>query len=456
MPIVDAISQLFLHLEGRNQPMHVGGLQLFELPEDAGPDYVRRLVDRVRGFTTVDAPFNQCLVHHLGAPFWRTDNDLDLDFHVRHLALPEPGAIRDLLALVSMLHGALLDRARPLWEMYVIEGVTERRFALYIKFHHAMMDGVSAMRLIRGFLGEQPDAAALHVPWSFPSRGSGTRGSRSALGHARASLNAATRQLAALPGAAGELYTSWQDARQDPDFTGPMGAPASMFNRSISGSRRVAAQSYALDRIRRIGEAFDATVNDVVLAMCAYALRQYLIDNQALPERPLIALVPVSLHDEAGETGNRVGVFYVNLATDVADPVDRLAAIQRSVAYWKRRYKSLSSEQILALAGSLSAPAGLNLLTGIAPRHQGFNVVISNIPGPDKPLYFGDARMQGMYPLSIVLDGQALNISLTSYDDALEFGLTACRRSVPSMQNLLKYLGEALDALESGPAVASA
>ncbi|RJS92485.1 wax ester/triacylglycerol synthase family O-acyltransferase [Salinisphaera sp. Q1T1-3] len=447
MTVVDPIGQLFLHLERRNQPMHVGGLQLFELPDDAPVDYVRRLVERARRFDMVQPPFDRRLVQRLGQSFWRADTGLDLEYHVRHLALPAAGAIRDLLALVSMLHGALLDRARPLWEMYIIEGVADHRFAIYTKFHHAMMDGVSAMRLMHRFVSQTPDAETVHMPWSLPRKRSRQTSGR--LADSWQTIQAGARQALALPSVPGALYQSWHDARQDADFTGPMRAPACMLNRPISGSRRVAAQGYSLTRIRAVAARFDATVNDIVLAMCASALRAYLIDNDGLPARPLIALVPMSLHDDKHDaTGNKVGAIYTNLATNVADPLDRLSAIQRSVAYWKRRYKTMSPAQIMAFTATLSAPAGLNLLTGAAPRHQAFNVVISNVPGPAEPRYLGEARMVGMYPLSVVLDGQALNISLTSYADAIEFGLIACRRSVPSMQNLLQYLGEALDALD--------
>lgn len=445
MPIVDPVSQIFLRLERRNQPMHVGGLQLFALPDDAPADYVHRLVDRVRAEDTIQSPFDKRLKYRLGQPFWIDDRDFDMEYHVRHMALPEPGTIRDLLALVSMLHGALLDRARPLWEIYVIEGVTDNRFAIYTKFHHAMMDGVSAMRMLRRYLASEPGPENFRVPWQLP-RPSSRRSNAWSAGWSL--LQGSYRQAAALPAAARSLYDAWHDARHEPDFTGPAEAPACMLNRPISGSRRFAAQGYSFDRIHDVASAFGATVNDVVLAMCSTALRRYLIDHDALPRDPLIAMLPVSLHDDEQTTGNRVGLIYANLATDIADPADRLAVIKRSVDYWKRRYKRMSAEQIMAVVAALSAPAGLNLLSGIAPGRQSFNVVISNVPGPDDTLYFGDAEMLGMYPMSIVLDGQALNISLVSYRDMLEFGLTACRRSLPSMQNLLKYLGDALDELE--------
>ncbi|MGB7757166.1 MAG: wax ester/triacylglycerol synthase family O-acyltransferase [Salinisphaera sp.] len=446
MSIVDPISQIFLRLERRNQPMHVGGLQLFSIPEHAPADYVHQLVDRARAQNAIQPPFDKRLKYRFGQPFWIEDHDFDMEYHVRHLALPEPGAIRDLLALVSMLHGGLLDRARPLWEVYVIEGVTDNRFAIYTKFHHSMMDGISAMRVLRRFLSIDPGTEHFRVPWQLPPRAQARPRPWSA---GLAMLQSGYRQAAALPGTARSLYAAWYDARHDPDFTGPAEAPACILNRSVSGSRRFAAQGYSMTRIRRVAEAFGATVNDVVLALCSSALRRYLSDQDALPRAPLIAMLPVSLRDDDDDgAGNRVALIYANLATDVADPAERLAAIKRSVDYWKRRYKRMSAEQIMAMVAAMSAPAGLNLLSGLAPSHQSFNVVISNVPGPEDTLYFGDAEMLGMYPMSIVLDGQALNISLVSYRDTLEFGLMACRRAVPSVQNLLKYLDDALDELE--------
>ncbi len=358
--------------------------------------------------------------------------------------MPKPGAIRDLLALISILHGGLLDRSRPLWEFYFIEGITGGRFAVYSKFHHALMDGVSAVQVIRRSLQRTAEAGEFQVPWQLDTA--------EETGHPPAGawslLCAGMRQGAALPGAGWELYRSWQDAG-DPDFTTITQAPRTLLNRRISGSRRFAAQSYSLSRIKRLARHYQATINDLVLALCAGALRRYLIELDALPDAPLVAMVPVSLHSSDTEhIGNQVALILTSLATDIADPVARLAAIQRSVNYWKRRYQQMSNERLMALAAALSAPAGINLLTGIAPKRQSFNVIISNIPGPRETLYLDAAELTGMYPVSLVLDGQALNISLVSYRDSLEFGLLACRRLLPSMQHLLGYLADALDELE--------
>ncbi|MBO9469956.1 wax ester/triacylglycerol synthase family O-acyltransferase [Endozoicomonas sp. G2_2] len=450
MRLLNPVDQIFLRLERRNQPMHVGGLQLFSLPENAGPDYVRELVATARGFSDVQPPFDRRLKYRFGQPFWVDDDSFDLEYHVRHLALPQPGAIRDLLALVSMLHGALLDRSRPMWETYIIEGVTGNRFAVYTKFHHSIMDGISAMRVMRRSLNNQPSPGGMLVPWALSSDGGDTPAARRAppWRSALKAIGATGRQLAALPRVGHEVLQAWQDARHEPGFTAFKQAPSCMLNRRISGSRRFAAQSYSLSRIKRLAKHYDATVNDIVLAMCASALREYLIEQDALPGQPLIAMLPVSLHTADSGTGNNVAMIFASLATDVADPVERLATIRQSVDHWKRRYEAMTSEQILGFTAALGTPAGVNLLTGIAPKHQSFNVVISNVPGPSETLYYGDATLEGMYPVSIVLDGQALNISMVSYQDSLEFGLIACRRSVPSMQHMLQFLADALDDLE--------
>lgn len=450
MRLLNPVDQIFLRLERRNQPMHVGGLQLFSLPEGAGPDYVREIVAAARSFSDVQAPFNRRLKYRFGQPFWVDDDSFDLEYHVRHLALPRPGAIRDLLALVSMLHGALLDRSRPMWETYVIEGVTGNRFAVYTKFHHAIMDGISAMRVMRRSLNDQPTPGGMCVPWCLPGDESASAPARRPAPWRTAwkTIGTTARQMAALPRVGQEVVHAWQDARHEPGFTAFKQAPACMLNRRISGSRRFAAQSYSLTRIKRLAKHYEATVNDIVLAMCASALRDYLIEQDALPDDPLVAMLPVSLHTADSDTGNNVAMIFASLATDVADPIERLATIQRSVDHWKRRYKAMTSEQILGFTAALGTPAGVNLLTGVAPRHQSFNVVISNVPGPSETLYYGDAKLEGMYPVSIVLDGQALNISMASYRDTLEFGLIACRRSVPSMQHMLQFLADALDALE--------
>jgi diacylglycerol O-acyltransferase len=234
-------------------------------------------------------------------------------------------------------------------------------------------------------------------------------------------------------------------------------APKTMLNVPITGARRFAAQSWPMERIRRVGKAAEATVNDVVLAMCSGALRSYMLGLDALPESPLIAMVPVSLHvdDHHREGGNAIGVVMCNLGTHLADPAARLAAINASMTDGKEAMAGMSAVQIMAMSALGMSPLAIAPLLGVQNMlRPPFNLVISNVPGPRSPLYYNGARLDGLYPLSIPVDGQALNITCTSYSDELAFGLTGCRRSVPHLQRLLGHLDDELNALETAAGVA--
>lgn len=441
--------QMFLWLERRNQPMHVGGLQLMEPPPNAPADYLTKLAERCRQFTHAEKPFNQRLVKRMGLWFWDEDRDFDLDYHFKHLSLPKPGRIRELLELVSKLHSALLDRERPMWELYLIEGIEGGRVALYSKIHHALVDGVAAMRLLQRAMSTDPKTEVTPIWAQPPRRSASSGGSASPMHLMTTALTEAKAQAATLPKVTRALLQSLRDRRGNPDFVSAYQAPRSVLNQAITGSRRFAAQSWALDRIKAAGKQHGATLNDIVLAMCASALRRYLADQAALPDKPLIAMVPVSLRKDDSDGGNQVAMILANLGTHISDPVERLAAIKRSMQTSKDRFAQMNQKEIMNYLGAMMAPSGLNMVTGLLPKWQSFNVIISNVPGPKETLYFHGAKLTGMYPVSIVLDGFALNITLNSYVDKLEFGLIACRRSLPHMQRLLDHLEAGLAELEA-------
>jgi diacylglycerol O-acyltransferase len=441
--------QGFLWLERRNQPMHVAGLQLLTPPKNE-MGWLDRMVDTAKAATTAHAPFNQKLVRRGGMWFWDEDREFDVESHFHHLSLPAPGRIRELLALVSKLHGNLMDRTKPLWEMYIISGLEDGRIGLYSKIHHALVDGVAANRMLMRQMSESADERELVPLWSMERkrRSNGDAAKTGPLAVLAQGVAMAKEQALAMPKVARELFKEVR-ARKDPDVVSPFQAPRSILNQRISGARRFAAQSYSFKRMRDAGKALDATVNDVALALCSTALRRYLQELDALPDKPLVAMVPVSLRRDDSDSGNQVAMVLANLATDVADPRERLAAIVRSMAHSKERFSRMSQLEIMNYLAVIMAAGGINMATGLAPRWQAFNVVVSNVPGPRKTLYFNGARMDGTYPLSIVLDGQALNITLTSYVDNMEIGLTACRRTLPHMQKLLQYLEDALVELET-------
>ncbi|HCO08422.1 MAG TPA: wax ester/triacylglycerol synthase family O-acyltransferase [Acinetobacter ursingii] len=431
------IDFIFLSLEKRQQPMHVGGLFLFEIPENAPDTFMQDLVNDIRKSKTIPVPpFN----NRLSGLFWDEDEEFDLDHHFRHVSLPHPGRIRELLIYISQEHSTLIDRAKPLWTCNIIEGIEGNRFAMYFKIHHAMVDGVAGMRLIEKSLSDDPTEKSIVPPWCVEGKRA-KRLKESKPGRIKKVLMGLKDQLQATPRVMQELsQTLLKDFGRNPDYVSSFQAPSSILNQRVSSSRRFAAQSFELDRFRHIAKALDVTINDIVLAVCSGALREYLISHQSLPNKPLIAMVPASLRSDDSDVSNRITMILANLATHKDDPLERLQTIRRSVQNAKQRFKRMTSDQILNYSAVVYGPAGLNILSGMMPKHQAFNLVISNVPGPREPLYWNGAKLDALYPASIVLDGQALNITMTSYLDKLEVGLTACRNALPRMQNLLTHL----------------
>lgn len=446
--------QLFLWLERRNQPMHVGGLILLDAPSgNGGEPFVRKIVAQMRTYTEAVAPFNQRLVSRLGMWFWDEDPEFDLEAHFFHLSLPKPGRIRELLELVSKLHASPMDRAKPLWEAYLIDGLEDGRVGLYVKVHHALVDGVACMKMLQRSMADSPDIHDMPPFWANPDLRGHSQRSEQAEGFVTLmgrALDITKTQLSSLPKVIKEVARSiWQTSVADPDFVSVIQAPRSVLNQRITASRRFAAQSWSMERIKACALELDMTLNDVVLAMCGAALRKYLLELNALPARPLVAMVPVSLRRDDTATGNHVALLLANLATDTEDPVERLEKVARSVNDSKQRFANMTQTEIMNYVATMMGISGVNMLTGIAPKLQAFNIVISNVPGPKHKLYFNGAGVDGVYPVSLLLDGQALNITLNSYDGKLEFGLVACRRTLPSMQKLLQYLEEGLQELEA-------
>ena len=452
MKRLTALDLGFIYLEKRNQPLHVAYLNLLTPPPDAPPDFVQKLVERLRSYAAPLPPFNQRLDSRLGAAYWVEDPEFDIEQHVIHLSLPRPGRIRDLLSMVSRMHASHLDRAYPLWRTYVIEGVEGGRIATYSKVHHAVADGIAGTRLTLRSMSANPDEI-LPPPWAVPPQG--RRASAGSI--LTAPVSGAARLVSRfrdafgnVPGVARELRQSMRESREHhPDFVPGNAAPPSILNRPISASRRYWAQSFSLPRARSVGKVLGGTVNDIVLAMCAHALRRYLLDLHALPERPLIAGVPMSTRRDRSETGNQLGFMLVNLGTHQEDAGDRLRTIVASVEHNKQRFMKMKAGEVLGYGATLMAPGLLNMLTNPKRGRLAFNLVISHVPGPRTALYWMGCSVDAMYPVSVVVDGMALNISLTSQHDRIDFGVIACRRTLPQVQRVMDYLGEGLEQLEA-------
>jgi len=440
------IDFIFLSLEKRQQPMHVGGLFLFQIPDNAAASFIQDLVSDIRNSKSIPIPpFN----NKLNGFFWDEDEEFDLDHHFRHIALPQPGRIRELLTYISQEHSALIDRAKPLWTCHIIEGIEGNRFAMYFKIHHAMVDGIAGMRLVQKSLAHDPKTKSIVPPWCVE----GPRAKRlkqPKVSRAKSILEGLKSQLQATPRVAYELsQTIMKDMGRNPDYVSSFQAPSSILNQRVSSSRRFAAQSFEFSRLRHISDALGVTINDIVLAICSGALREYLIHQNALPKKPLIAMVPASVRDDDSETSNRITMILANLGTHKEDPLERLKIVRRSVLNAKQRFKRMNANQILNYSAFIYGAAGLNIASGLMPKRQAFNLVISNVPGPQEPLYWNGARLEALYPASIILDGQALNITMTSYMDKLEVGLTACRNALPKMQNLLTHLEDEIQTFET-------
>jgi WS/DGAT/MGAT family acyltransferase len=450
----------FLYGETPSWHMHISALMIVDPSTSVGPfdfERVRQhtieripLVPQFR-LKLIDVPFG------LDRPGWVEEPDFDPDYHIRRIAVPAPGGQRELGELVGRLASYKLDRRKPLWEMWIIEGLERGRVGVLYKIHHAMIDGVSGMGLAEVSFDLEADPGERdltpvpfdhhHVP-SWPER------------LAFGLVNFATR----VPYRTARF--AWQSARQAltlADFArrrrpmmGPFSAPRTSLNGEFTPHRRFAWVSVPLPRVKEVKRAYDVKLNDVVLALCAGALRRYLQKIDDLPEQPLIAQVPVSLRaDLDQEMGSKVGSMFTSLATDVAEPGDRLIAIKTATSEAKEIGEALSADKIMSLTET-TPPA----LVGLAARAYTamglesrmpppINVVISNIPGPPFPLYLAGAQLEGMYPMGPLLLGTGLNITVISYRDSIDFGFMCCPEMVPDPSAIAEGIPIALEELEA-------
>jgi diacylglycerol O-acyltransferase len=464
---LDPTAAAFLMAENRRMPMHVGGLQLFTKPEDAGRNYVKDLYEQFRQSDDIAPLFLKHPVRSVrtgGQYVWREDDEFDIEYHVRHSALPKPGRVRELLELCSRLHSSRLAIERPLWEWNLIEGLRDGRIAMYAKLHHALVDGVSAMRLLQSILTSDPDRRGMPAPWENAPVNAKVREARE---HAEQSLSDVPAQAlraalgisaeaAGLPGA---LIKTLRKSIRNETSALALYAPRTILNQPITSARRFAAQNWPLERLRAIGKASGTTLNDVVLAMCSGAMRAYLLELDALPDTTLISMVPVGLkakesHLPSASGGNALGSVMVKLGTDLDDPADRLRLVHESMVDGKRALAEMTPVQILAMSALGQAPAILGPMLRMGGLVKPpYNLIISNVPGPRTTQYFNGMKLVGTYPLSIPIDGMALNITCNYYDDQMAFGLTGCRRTVPHLQRLLIHLDDELAALEKAAGV---
>jgi diacylglycerol O-acyltransferase / wax synthase len=474
MQQLTGLDAAFLALETANTTGHVGGVCMLDPREAPQPLDLARLTEVLAERLPLVPVLRRKLLNvplGLDQPYWVDDPDFDIEYHIREIALPRPGSEAQLTEQVARLHARPLDRSRPLWEIYLITGLAKGRCAVYTKIHHSAIDGVSGAELLTVLLDLSPDGRELPPSEPFvPARPPGLvtittlAAARLAIRPVQ-SVRIANEMVRVLPTLApsvgtlvgGALGLNRGDGEVIPTTAGR--APATPFNRPITPHRRVAFRSVDLDVVKAVKNAYGVSVNDVVLAVCAGALRRWLADHEALPEAPLIAMIPVSVRDPAskGTLGNKVSAMLAMLPTNLHDPEKRLETAHAATQIAKARQAAIPQglvDQIsdFAVPALTARAARVVLATGLLHRLPPFNVTISNVPGPNVPVYLCGAKLLAHYPLSVITAGQGLNITLVGYLGRLHFGLTSCRELVSDLDTLASHLVDELELLAKAAA----
>lgn len=472
MKQLSGLDASFLYMETPSQFGHVSSLSIFERPDD--PDYepYSAWMGQIERRLHLLEPLRRRLRDvpgKLDHPFWIEDPDFDLEFHVRNTAVPPPGSDGQIAELVARIVGRPLDRRRPLWETYVIEGLPDDRFGILTKVHHATIDGASGAELLTMMLDADPAGDELPPPerdWNPPPEPSGAEvllrasaslarkpgralvlSARTVRQFGEATRNpmlvaAANQVRDGLRGPFGGLLNLGRTRSDETELHRPLPAPLAPptpFNAPISAHRRFAYRSTPLQAVKDLKNAMGCTVNDVVMAVCAGGLRTWLEHRDALPDQPLAAMIPVSIRtgDETERWTNRVSAIFAALPTNEADPTQRVAKVHDAMVDAKGLFDALPADTLTDFA-QFPPPAVFSLAMRLVTRRRmPVNLVISNVPGPRAPLYAAGARLVHYYPVSTILDGQGLNVTVQSYLDTLDFGLVACRELVPDLWDLL-------------------
>ena len=468
MKPLSGLDSAFLSLETPETPMHVGSLNLVEVAPRKRARWhekARAHIGRRLHLAPVLTRRLATLPYDVASPVWVEDREVDLDWHVRRVRLPKPGTMAQLERLVARLHAEPLDRTRPLWRFYAIEGLASGEIGWYSKVHHAALDGAAGVQLAHAILDVTP--VPRKVPKPPPRPLEETPGVGALLGVA---LHKSAGDVAGLAGALPDVYrllkgTLLEGTRTATRAEGvhplqeerrgwPIG-PATSINVAITGKRNFATVSIPLAEVKAVAKRHGAKLNDVILAIVSGALRRYFLHHGALPGKPLVAAVPVSLRAE-GDTAysTRATMVLANLATHRADPVARLEAIRASAGKAKAitgaaksliptDFMSLGAPWLLAAAAkAYGYTQGLKAWTPLA------NVVVSNVPGPEKPFYLAGGKLRTYWPVSIVTHGLGLNVTVESYCGSLEFGLVAAANAVPDLGRIARALVESHEELK--------
>jgi diacylglycerol O-acyltransferase / wax synthase len=442
----------FLYMETPNNHMHVGAVYVFDPagdPEACSFESVKAVVEsRLHllppfRWRLVDVPFG---LHH---PLWVNDPDFDIEYHIRRNALPKPGGPIELAEHAARFMARPLDRTRPLWEMEIVEGLAGGRVAMITKTHHAAIDGASGAELTLALL-DVTQVPPVVVPPEKSFEADRIPTDVETLAYAMKSLTQQPTELVKAVRRTAEVALNLRKRSSEgtPAPATPFNAPRTSFNVPITPHRKFAYTQFSLADVKVIRAALGGTVNDVVLAVCASALRRFLLDGNELPVEPLIAMVPMSVRstDQQGAMGNRVSQLLVRLATDEPDPIKRLESIKGETKLAKEQINAIGADTLsnwaeFAAPAVAARAARLYSSMGLANRHKPiYNVTISNVPGPQVPLYCTGAKLVEWYPMGPIFDGIGLNMTVMSYLGVVYVGLLACRETVAGLWDLAEYM----------------
>lgn len=440
------IDFIFLNLERKHQPMHLAGLLVFDLPEHADAYFIAEVVTAyLSGKYPVEAPFNEVL----SGLSWQRDEQIDISQHFQHIQLQQ-ATLQDVTQYVSQLHSQPLERDKPMWHCTLIEGLQHRQFAIYLKVHHAKLDGIAGMRVISRSLSRDEQDSEIVPLWSKrPQSISHKNGqqTKNTIQRQHSFIRQLGQFIQSSRKVLGRVLENIQQRHQAEHYS-TFDTPKSILNQKITAQRTFVVQSYDLERIRCVAKHFNLTMNDMILVLSATALRHYLLEQNQLPSKPLSAFVPVSIRSDDTSLSNHFSFVLANLATHLADPIQRLQQIKASMDYAKSRFQAMSGAEILAYTALVYAIPSLQIFSGLTPTIQPFNLVISSVITSKEPLYLNGARLAGLYPASVLFHGQALNLTMASYCNRLDLGLTANAETLAQVEKILDYFAHGLDEYE--------
>jgi diacylglycerol O-acyltransferase / wax synthase len=450
----------FLYFETPSMHMHVAMTAIFDPSTMPGGYEFTKIKEFIESRLHLVPPFRRRIVEvpfRLNHPIWVEDPEFDLDYHIRRIGAPSPGGHEELAEVAAQIASTPLDRSRPLWELYVVEGLADGNIGVVTKMHHCAVDGVSGAELMVNLFDLEPggrelDPPEVRTPEPIPSDLEMVR-------HALASR--ARRQIGIIPllGTTVRTATKLVSRHRDPDaIVGavPLTAPPTPWNGAVTPHRRMSFTRVKLEDVKTIKNAVGCTVNDVVLGLMGGALRRYLEAHDAFtPDQPLIAVCPVSVRSEAeqGQMNNKVSAMFTSLATDVDDPIERLRTINQVTKGAKEDHNALGANLLQdwaehAAPTTFALAARLYSSMNLSDRHRPIhNVVISNVPGPPFPLYYAGAKLEYTLPMGPVMEGAGLNITVLSYMDNVDIGFMVCRELVPDVWSLVTYVQEAMEEL---------